>query len=55
MARYGMSLPMAGVPLHAHRDWLTEMVDLLWGSSQQSFFANDSAHLLSTYCNLKMF
>ena len=28
MARYGMSLPMAGVPLHAHRDWLTEMVDL---------------------------
>ena len=28
MARYGMSLPMAGVPLHAHEDWLKEMVDL---------------------------
>ncbi len=28
MARYGMTIPMAGVPLHEHRDWLTEMVDL---------------------------
>ena len=28
MARYGMSLPLAGVPLHAHREWLEEMVDL---------------------------
>lgn len=28
MARYGMTIPMAGVPLHAHRDWFTEMVDL---------------------------
>jgi probable F420-dependent oxidoreductase len=28
MARYGMSLPLAGIPLHQHRDWLKEMVDL---------------------------
>ncbi len=28
MSRYGMSLPLAGIPLHQHRDWLTEMVDL---------------------------
>ena len=28
MARYGMSLPLAGVPLHAHREWLQEMVDI---------------------------
>jgi len=28
MARYGMSLPLAGVPLHQHEDWLKEMVDL---------------------------
>lgn len=36
MKRYGMSLPIAGVPLHEHRDWLREMVDLgytdLWSS-----------------------
>jgi probable F420-dependent oxidoreductase len=28
MARYGMTIPMTGVPLSAHRDWLREMVDL---------------------------
>jgi probable F420-dependent oxidoreductase len=28
MSRYGMSLPLNGVPLHAHRDWIREMVDL---------------------------
>ena len=28
MARYGMTIPMAGVPLSEHRDWLREMVDL---------------------------
>ena len=28
MARYGMSIPLAGIPLHQHRDWLVEMVDL---------------------------
>ena len=28
MARYGMSLPLAGIPLHQHEDWLKEMVDL---------------------------
>lgn len=28
MARYGMTIPLAGVPLHEHRDWLREMVDL---------------------------
>mgnify|MGYP001815289607 CR=1 FL=1 len=27
-ARYGMSLPIQGVPLSEHRDWLREMVDL---------------------------
>ncbi len=36
MKRYGMSLPMGGVPLSDHRDWLREMVDLgytdLWSS-----------------------
>lgn len=36
MKRYGMSLPMGGVPLSEHRDWLREMVDLgytdLWSS-----------------------
>ena len=36
MKRYGMSLPMGGVPLGDHRDWLREMVDLgytdLWSS-----------------------
>lgn len=28
MARYGMSIPLGGVPLHQHRDWLVEMSDL---------------------------
>ena len=28
MARYGMTIPIAGVPLHAHRAWLEEMIDL---------------------------
>ncbi len=28
MARYGMTIPIGGVPLHAHREWLEEMVDL---------------------------
>ena len=28
MARYGMSIPLAGIPLHEHEDWLKEMVDL---------------------------
>jgi probable F420-dependent oxidoreductase len=28
MARYGMSVPITGVPLHAHREWYEEMVDL---------------------------
>lgn len=36
MKRYGMSLPINGIPLHEHRDWLREMVDLgytdLWSS-----------------------
>jgi probable F420-dependent oxidoreductase len=36
MQRYGMSIPFAGVPLHAHRDWVVELADLgytdLWSS-----------------------
>ncbi|MFP6665363.1 MAG: LLM class F420-dependent oxidoreductase [Deltaproteobacteria bacterium] len=28
MARYGMTIPMNGIPLHQHEDWLKEMVDL---------------------------
>jgi probable F420-dependent oxidoreductase len=36
MARYGMTIPIGGVPLNAHRDWFREMVDLgytdLWSS-----------------------
>lgn len=36
MNRYGMSLPINGVPLNEHRDWLRELVDLgytdLWSS-----------------------
>jgi len=28
MARYGMTIPMTGVPLSEHRDWLREMVHL---------------------------
>ncbi len=36
MNRYGMTIPMAGVPLSEHRDWVREMVDLgytdLWSS-----------------------
>jgi probable F420-dependent oxidoreductase len=28
MARYGMTIPLAGIPLHEHEDWLKEMVDL---------------------------
>jgi len=36
MNRYGMTIPMAGVPLSEHRDWFREMVDLgytdLWSS-----------------------
>lgn len=36
MKRYGMSLPIGGVPLNAHEDWLRELVDLgytdLWSS-----------------------
>ena len=28
MARYGMTIPITGVPLHEHRDWFREMVDL---------------------------
>ena len=36
MARYGMTIPIGGVPLNEHRDWYREMVDLgytdLWSS-----------------------
>jgi probable F420-dependent oxidoreductase len=36
MNRYGMTIPMNGVPLSEHRDWFREMVDLgytdLWSS-----------------------
>ncbi len=36
MKRYGMSLPINGIPLNEHRDWIREMVDLgytdLWSS-----------------------
>jgi len=36
MARYGMTIPISGVPLNEHRDWYREMVDLgytdLWSS-----------------------
>ncbi len=36
MKRFGMSLPIGGVPLHAHRDWILELADLgytdLWSS-----------------------
>ena len=28
MARLGMTIPLTGIPLHAHRDVLREMVDL---------------------------
>jgi len=28
MARYGMTIPLAGIPLHEHQDWVKEMVDL---------------------------
>ena len=28
MARYGMTVPLDGVPLHEHREWFQEMVDL---------------------------
>jgi probable F420-dependent oxidoreductase len=28
MARYGMTIPLTGIPLHEHREWLQEMVDL---------------------------
>ncbi len=36
MSRMGMTIPMAGVPLSEHRDWIREMVDLgytdMWSS-----------------------
>jgi probable F420-dependent oxidoreductase len=36
MSRYGMTIPMNGIPLNEHRDWFREMVDLgytdLWSS-----------------------
>ena len=36
MERYGMTIPLDGVPLHAQRDWIRELVDLgytdLWSS-----------------------
>ncbi len=36
MARYGITIPMTGVPLSEHRDWFREMVDLgytdVWSS-----------------------
>ena len=36
MKRYGMTIPMSGVPLSEHRDWIREMVDLgytdMWSS-----------------------
>jgi probable F420-dependent oxidoreductase len=36
MERYGMTVPLDGVPLHAQRDWIRELVDLgytdLWSS-----------------------
>jgi probable F420-dependent oxidoreductase len=36
MSRYGMTIPMNGIPLSEHRDWFREMVDLgytdLWSS-----------------------
>jgi probable F420-dependent oxidoreductase len=27
-ARYGITIPFAGIPLHAHREWFEELVDL---------------------------
>ena len=27
-ARYGMTIPFTGVPLHAHREWFDELIDL---------------------------
>lgn len=36
MARYGMTIPFDGVPLHAQRDWIAELADLgytdVWSS-----------------------
>ena len=28
MARYGMTVPLPGIPLHAHEDWLKGMLDV---------------------------
>ena len=28
MSRLGMTIPLAGIPLADHRDWLREMIDL---------------------------
>ena len=28
MQRYGMTIPFGGVPLHAQREWIEELVDL---------------------------
>lgn len=39
MDRYGITIPFDGVPLHAHGDWIRELVDLgytdVWGSEAQ--------------------
>ncbi len=41
MARYGMTIPIGGVPLNEHREWFREMVDLgytdLWSSESGGY------------------
>jgi probable F420-dependent oxidoreductase len=43
MQRFGMTVPLPGVPLHAHEDWLRELVDLgytdLWTQETGGFDA----------------
>ncbi len=53
MQRYGMTIPLSGVPLHEQRDWIAELQDLgytdLWSSEGPSYDGFTPLALASTW------
>ena len=53
MRRFGMTVPLPGVPLHAHEDWLRQLVDLgytdLWTQETGGFDAFTPLALASVW------
>jgi probable F420-dependent oxidoreductase len=53
MKRYGMTIPLQGVPLHAQRDWIRELADLgytdVWSTEGPGYDAFTPLALASTW------